>query len=127
MKQGFNIKANLPTLEFDESDFTNAFHIKQMMNGKFQCEKCQHENDNFGWRTLLGYFESARLAILENGKKHARSRATKDICSNDFSILDGFDFAISVPSKAVLQTDLIRMKNKQIKEASNAGSEYDAE
>ncbi len=127
MKVVWNKKTNLPVIEFEDSDFTNSVHVKQMMEGKFKCDKCGCENENFAWRILEGYFATMRLSVEERGKFHARGRATKDLCSNDFSILDGFDVAVGIPQKIVLQADMMRMQNNKIKEAQNAGREDDSE
>lgn len=124
MKVAWNAKTRLPVIEFEDSDFTNSNHVKQMLDGKFRCEKCNHEQENFGWRVLEGYFASMRLSMEERGKAHARGRATKDLCSNDFSILDGFDIATGIPKKIVLQADILRKKDKKVEEAENDGSEY---
>lgn len=122
MKIGWNKKTNLPTIEFEDADFTNAVHVKQVMNGKFKCEKCGTEQENFGWRVLEGYYATMRLSMEERGKAHARGRATKDLCSNDFSILDGFDVAVGIPQKIVLQADMMRTQNEKIEEEHNAGT-----
>ena len=125
MKVIWNKKTNLPTMEFEEEDFNNAFHVKQMIAGKFKCEKCGLENENYAWKVLEGYFSSMRLKIEERGKVHARGRATKDLCSNDFSVLDGFDVAVGIPQSLVLQADVLRAhENKHIKEETNAGPDY---
>jgi len=121
MKVAWNKKTHLPVIEFEDEDFVNAVHVKQMMNGKIPCSKCGTENDNFAWKVLNGYFESMRLSIEEKGKAHARSRAQKDLCSNDFSILDGFDIAVGIPQKIVLQADMMRMQKDTRKEARDAG------
>lgn len=127
MKVTWNKKTNLPVIEFEDADFINANHVKQMIGGKFQCGKCGAENENSGWATLQGYFDSMRLSIEERGKVHARGRATKDLCSNDFSILDGFDVAIGIPKKVVLQADMMRNQNDKAEETQDAGYEYDPE
>lgn len=123
MKVAWNKKTNLPTIEFEDSDFTNAVHVKQMIGGKFKCEKCGTEQENFAWRVLEGYFSTMRLSIEERGKAHARGRATKDLCSNDFSVLDGFDVAVGIPQKIVLQADMMRKQTQKDKEAQNAGTD----
>lgn len=125
MKVTWNPRTNLPAVEFEDADFTNSIHVKQMVDGAIKCEKCGHETQNFAWRVLEGYFASMRLSIEERGKAHARGRATKDLCSNDFSILDGFDVAVAIPKKIILQSDI--MRNQNLKEAQNARPEYDAE
>lgn len=124
MKIAWNKKTNLPTIEFEDSDFTNAVHVKQMLSGKFKCEKCGMEQENFAWRVLEGYFATMRLSMEERGKAHARGRATKDLCSNDFSVLDGFDVAVGIPQKIVLQADMMRIQTEKAKEAQNAGPQY---
>lgn len=125
MKIGWNKRTNLPTVEFEDADFSNAVHVKQMMQGKFKCDKCGMENENFAWRILEGYFSTMRLSMEERGKAHARGRATKDLCSNDFSILDGFDVAVGIPQKIVLQAEIMRKTSQTPKEAQNAGHDDD--
>lgn len=126
MKVAWNKRTNLPVIEFEDADFTNSTHVKQMMDGKFKCDKCGTENENFGWKVLGGYFATMRLSIEERGKIHARGRATKDLCSNDFSILDGFDVAVGIPQRIVLQADVMRNANTKTQEAQNAGSDDDS-
>lgn len=131
MKVSLNRRTNLPALEIDDNDYANAMHVKQMIGGKHTCTKCGTENDISGWKVLEGYFASMRLWIEEIGKVHARSRAKKDLCSNDFSILDGFDIAIGIPQKIILQAEVMRRESEKVsKEAQNdAGpaDEFDAE
>lgn len=121
MKVTWNAKTKLPAIEFEENDFINASHVKQMMAGKFTCSGCGAENENLAWKVLEGYFASMRLSLEERGKTHARSRATRDLCSNDFSILDGFDVAIGIPQKIVLQADMLRPQTGKVKEEQDAG------
>lgn len=122
MKTGWNKKTNLPTMEFEESDYLKAQEIEQMLSGKLVCRKCSTENESRAWETLKGYFEARRLAIEELGKSHARSRAKRDICSNVFSILDGFDMAVGVATQIVLQAKMMRElqeKKQKSEEVSN--------
>lgn len=95
MKNGWNKKTNMPTMEFEEADYRGASEIETMLQSK-------------AWETLKGYFASRRLAIEELGKSHARSRAKREICSNVFSILDGFDMAVDMANKVVLQAKMLR-------------------
>lgn len=120
MKNTWNKKTNLPVIEFEESDFLKAQEIEQMLSGKFVCRKCSTENHMMAWETLKGYFSSRRIAIEELGKAHARSRAKRDVCSNVFSILDGFDMAVDMANKVVLQAKMLReLEEKQNKETTN--------
>lgn len=122
MKVAWDRRTNLPSIEFEESDFANANSIKQFLDGKFTCRKCGTDNDTNAWKVLDGYFASMRLAIEEIGKAHARSRAKKELCSNDFSILDGFDIATGIPRKIVLQAEKLRELEKQ-KEVVESGTD----
>lgn len=112
MKITWNKKTNLPVIEFEEQDYANANLVREMLVSP-------------AWQILCGYFESMRLSMEERGKSHARGRATKDLCSNDFSVLDGFDVAIGIPQKIVLQADMMREQQNPTKEAENAGRESD--
>lgn len=116
MKTGWNKKTNMPTMEFEESDYIAAAEIERMLESN-------------AWRTLKGYFASRRLAIEELGKSHARSRAKKEICSNVFSILDGFDQAIELADKVVLQARMLREldENKRKYEEARNVADDDAE
>lgn len=120
MKIAWNKRTNLPTIEFEDADFLNANHVRQLVNGKFVCQGCGSENESYAWKVLSGYFASMRIAIEERGKIHARTRAQKDLCSNDFSVLDGFDVAVGIPSKIVLQADMMAEQQNHIKEEVNA-------
>lgn len=122
MKTGWNKKTNLPTMEFEDTDYLKAQEIEQMISGKHVCRKCNTENESKAWETLRGYFEARRLAIEELGKSHARSRAKRDVCSNVFSILDGFDMAVDLAAKVVLQAKMMRdlqEKTQKSEEVSN--------
>ena len=116
-------------MEFEESDFIKAQEIEQMLSGKFVCRKCSAENENRAWLTMSGYYASQRLAIEELGKAHARTRAKREICSNDFSILDGFDMAISLAEKVVLQAKMLmelQEKKEKLEEVNHGADEqYD--
>lgn len=112
MKITWNKRTNLPTMEFEDSDFNNALHVKQMIEGRLKCEKCGAETENFAWKVLEGYFSTMRLRIEERGKAHARESGTRDLCSNDFSVLDGFDVAVGIPQSLVLQADAMRAKDQ---------------
>ena len=114
MKVKWNKLTNLPEVEFEKSDFAAATSVKQMLNGEFACKKCGTKTEINAWTVLEGYFASMRLSIEEIGKSHARNRAKKDLCSNDFSILDGFDIAVGMPKKIVLQAEMLRdLKKKE--------------
>lgn len=116
MKVTFNKKTNLPVVEFEDSDFMGAQYIAELMDGHFTCRKCSSVNVNTAWETLLGYYESWRGSIEELGKANARSRARNVLCGNVFSILDGFDMAVSIPRKVVLQAEMLQdQKNKKEK------------
>lgn len=118
----WNNKTNLPVVEFEDSDFQNAAEISNLLEGKLPCRKCGNQNEIKAWKILEGYFASMRLSIEEIGKSHARSRAKKELCSNDFSILDGFDIAIGIPKKIVLQANMLKENQKKFndkKEAEN--------
>ena len=122
MKTGWNKKTNLPTMEFEDSDFLKVQEIEQILSGHFACRKCGTQNENKAWATLKGYFDARRLAIEELGKSHARSRAKRDVCSNVFSILDGFDMAVDLAGKIVLQANMMRelqKKQQKLEEVRN--------
>ena len=124
MKVRWNKQTNLPEIEFEKSDYANANSVKQMLNGEFACKKCGTKTELNAWHVLEGYFESMRLSIEEIGKSHARSRAKRELCSNDFSILDGFDIAINIPRKVVLQAEMLRdLKKKE--EVTQSGTDDD--
>ena len=120
MKVTWDKVKNLPNIEFEESDFTNANAVQQLLSGKHNCRKCGTEMESQAWRILEGYFASMRLSIEEIGKAHARSRAKKDLCSNDFSILDGFDIAVGMPKKIVLQAEKLKEITKKSEVVQNA-------
>ena len=119
MRVTWNQKTNLPIVEFTEEDFSQAGQVGQMLEGKFMCRKCGTKNDNNAWKVLEGYFASMRLSIEEVGKAHARTRVKRELCSNDFSILDGFDIAVGIPRKVVLQANMMRESQKKLKEMEN--------
>ena len=121
MKVETNKRNNLPVFKIDDSDAPGIMHLKQMIGGKFMCGKCGTENDNTAWNVLQGYFTSMRLWIEEMGKSHAQSRAKKDLCSNDFSILTGFDIAIGLPEKVIsMSKKMDEIQAEKFKEAQDA-------
>lgn len=125
MKVTWNKVTNLPVITFEDADYVGANHVEELLSGHFTCRKCSTVNENTSWKVLNGYFTSMRLTIEELGKAYARTRAKRDICSNVFSILDGFDMAVNMPKKIVLQAEMIREQDKK-KETHN-GNESDTD
>lgn len=120
MRVETNKRTDAPNFKIEDSDSMGITHLRQMIAGKYTCVKCGTENENFSWRTLQGYLSSLRLWIEELGKSHAQSRAKKDLCSNDLSILTGIDLAIGLPQKLIFQSDVMdKIQTERIKEAHN--------
>lgn len=120
MKISTNKFTSLPVYKLDDTDAAGIMHLRQLIGGKLVCGKCGTESENRAWDYLQGYFSSLRLWIEELGKAHAQSRAKKEICSNDFSILTGVDLAVRLPKQVVAQWDMTDKIQKE-KEAQNAG------
>ena len=116
MKIETNKRTDAPTFKLEDADNDGLLALKQMIAGKYLCLQCGKENENNSWRTLQGYFSSLRLWIEELGKAHAQSRAKKDLCSNDLSILTGIDMAIGLPQKLIFQSDMMNKIQKQRQE-----------
>lgn len=116
---------SLPSIELEDKDSQNAVQIAGMLSGTLVCRKCGCENENKGWKILEGYYSNLRRWVEEVGKGHARTRAQKELCSNDFSILDGLDFAIGLPAKIVFQQNLLDEARKK-SEVNNESEPTDA-
>lgn len=106
-------RKTLPTIELEDKDAQNVQQIAGLLNGVLVCRKCGCENENRGWKILEGYYSNIRRWVEEVGKGHARTVAQKEQCSNDFSILDGLDFAIELPTKIVFQQTLLDEARKK--------------
>ena|SRR5258706_11597911 len=126
MKVETNKRSDQPNFKLEDRDSIGILHLKQMVAGRYICSKCGTENENSSWKILQGYFSSLRLWIEELGKSHAQSRAKKDLCSNDLSILTGIDLAIGLPQKLIFQSDLMdKIQNEKLKENTNDSESTD--
>lgn len=107
MKIETNKVTQAPSIKIDENDAAKMLDLRTMINGFFMCSRCGESNANHGWEFLKGYFASYRLWVEERGKANARSRAKRDLCSNDFSVLEGMDRIINLPDVLVKQADML--------------------
>ena len=123
----WNNRTNLPEVKFEKTDYANANQVRTLLAGEHTCRKCGNKSELNAWKVMEGYFASMRLSIEEIGKAHARSRAKKELCSNDFSILDGFDIAVGMPRKIILQAEVLKEVEKKAREAENATTTDDDE
>jgi hypothetical protein len=81
-----------------------------------------------GWKVLESYYKLGREEIIESGKRCSRTRAKKELCSERFAMLDGFDQAILVPSKVVRDAETYANRERQEKredKKSGRGTDYD--
>lgn len=125
MKIKWNEKIGFPEYIFEEKDYLDVLHLKQMMGGKFSCGKCGTENENHAWEILQNYMKSAREIIIEEIKKGTRSRSTRDLTDLKAAKLDGFDRAGIVPGIIIAQAEIMKIKEDKIKEVENARADAD--
>lgn len=115
--------SDAPIIKVEETDSRGILDLRQLMSGEFMCERCQAKNKIAAWETLQGYYSSLRLWIEEMGKTHAQSRAKKDLCDNDFSILTGIDLAIGLPKKLIAQSDMMDKIHKEREDKNDVKEE----
>lgn len=69
-----------------DSDIKDAKEIETMMQAR-------------GWKVLEKYYAVAREEICDSGKKGVRTRAKRELSSEKWAMLDGFDQAVIIPNK----------------------------
>jgi hypothetical protein len=125
MRVDWDKKTGLPTFKVEDKDFYDVIQIQEMMKGAFQCRTCGTNYESSGWQILQGYFESARLKLEEEGKKHAESRMGREKCATDFAKLAGFDYFRATPSIVVRQMEVMKEALIKQEEIKNAGRPND--
>lgn len=101
MKIETNKRTEAPVFKVEENDQVGYVELKKLLASE-------------GWKFLQGYFGSLRLWVEEMGKSHAQSRAKKDLCDNDFSILTGIDMAVGLPDKLMRQMELMHDAREKV-------------
>ena len=86
MQVKFNEKTGKVEFAMSDKDIQDAKEISMMM-------------DSEGWKILCKYYEVAREEITDSGKKGVRSRAKRELSSEKWAMLDGFDQAVIIPNK----------------------------
>lgn len=122
MKAKFNERTLKIELKLEEKDFYDAIQVQEMILGHFQCRKCGSGYESKGWEIMKGYFNAAREMIIEAGKDGVNSKIKRQLSDMKFAELKGFDYAMRLPERVVMQADLAKeaiQKQEEIKDAAD--------
>lgn len=92
MEIDFDSKTGLPRFRLSKDDLDDARSIRTMMQSR-------------GWKVLTKYLQVARESIIDAGKNGTNTRAKKELSSDKWSILKGFDEALALPQRVVDRAD----------------------
>lgn len=120
----YNDKTQKITFKLEEKDFYDALQIEELMNGVCKCRHCGKDFQSNGWKVLTGYFKSARELLIEAGKDGTRTRAKRELSDLKFAKIDGFDYAVDLPSRIVRQAHDAKEAVNKVEGVQNAGNDY---
>ena len=101
MEIKFNERTQKIQFSVSKDDMNHAKLLEQMLTSE-------------GWKILQKYYEVGREEIMDAGKKGARNRSKKELSSEKWAMLDGFDQAILIPTKFVDDVNnLMEQQKKQ--------------
>jgi len=113
MNIAFDPKTGVPKFTLEKKDLKDAQEIERTMGTK-------------GWKILKDYLAVGRESIIESGKDGIRTRSKKELSSEKWAVLKGWDESNAIPDRIILRAqEFLKLQKEEEENAIPSTNEYE--